>query len=95
MVAIWAWPSPLLAGVVIGGTAWMCVTGFDVHRFGEIGITGSEDAVRAVVLVLAGVLAASIHAMADTLPVLDSLHTARRRDRDQAGGFPYIREGTE
>src|SRR3954470_13304279 len=63
-VAVWAWLSPLVAGAALGGIAWLCVTGFDVHRFGDIAITGSDDAVRAAVLVLAGVLAASVHAMA-------------------------------
>lgn len=64
-VAVWAWLSPLVAGAAVGGIAWLCVTGFDVHRFGDIRITGSEDAVRAAVLILAGVLAASAHALAE------------------------------
>jgi hypothetical protein len=64
-VAAWAWASPPVAGAAIGGIAWLSVTGFDVHRFGDIRITGSEDAVRAAVLVLAGVLPASVHAMAE------------------------------
>jgi Domain of unknown function (DUF4118) len=64
-VAVWAWLGPVVTGVAIGGIAWLCVTGFDVHRFGDIKITGSEDAVRAVVLVLAGVLAAAAHAMVE------------------------------
>lgn len=62
-VAVWAWRSPLVAGAAIGGIAWLCVTGFDVHRFGDIRITGSGDAVRAAVLVLTGILAASAHAV--------------------------------
>jgi hypothetical protein len=64
-VAAWAWLSPVIAGAAIGGIAWMCVTGFDVHRFGDIRITGSDDVVRAAVLVLAGVLVASAHAVAE------------------------------
>jgi hypothetical protein len=64
-VAVWAWRSPLVAGVAIGGIAWLCVTGFDVYRYGDIRITGTEDVVRAAVLVLAVVLAAAVHAMAD------------------------------
>lgn len=36
------------------GIAWLRVTGFDVHRYGDIRITGSEDAVRLTVPVLAG-----------------------------------------
>ncbi|MGH3381925.1 MAG: hypothetical protein ACRDP6_45070 [Actinoallomurus sp.] len=64
-VAFWAWLSPPVAGAAIGAIAWLCVTGFDVHRFGEIRITGSEDALRAAVLILAGVLVASVHALAE------------------------------
>jgi hypothetical protein len=64
-VAVWAWLSPVVAGAAIGGIAWLCVTGFDVHRFGDIRITGSDDAVRAAVLILAGVLAGAVHAMAE------------------------------
>jgi hypothetical protein len=64
-VAAWAWLSPVIAGAAIGGVAWMCVTGFDVHRFGDIRITGSDDVVRAAVLILAGVLVASAHAVAE------------------------------
>jgi hypothetical protein len=64
-VAAWAWASPLVTGAVLGGIAWLCVTGFDVHRFGDITVTGSEDALRAAVLVFTGVLAASVHAVAE------------------------------
>lgn len=64
-VAVWAWLSPLVAAAAIGGIAWLCVTGFDVHRFGDIRITGSGDVVRATVLVLAGVIVASVHALAE------------------------------
>jgi hypothetical protein len=63
-VAVWAWLSPLLAAAAIGAVAWMCVTGFDVHRFGAIRVTGSDDVARAAVLILAGVLVASAHALA-------------------------------
>jgi hypothetical protein len=63
-VCCWAVLAPVVAGAAIGGIAWLCVTGFDVHRLGDIRITGREDAVRAVVLVLAGVLAASAHTVA-------------------------------
>jgi hypothetical protein len=63
-VAVWAWAGPLVAGVALAGIAWLCVTGFDVHHFGDIRITGSADAVRAAVLVLAGVLPVAVHAMA-------------------------------
>jgi hypothetical protein len=56
-VAGWAWFGPVVAGAALGGVAWLCVTGFDVQRFGDIRITGSDDAVRAAVLVLTGVLA--------------------------------------
>jgi hypothetical protein len=63
-VVAWAWRGPVIVGAAIGGIAWLCVTGFDVHRLGEIRITGSSDAVRAAVLVLAGLLAASAHAVA-------------------------------
>lgn len=61
----WAWLSPVVAGAAIGGIAWLCVTGFDVHRFGDIRITGRDDVLRVVVLVLAGVLAAAAHALAE------------------------------
>jgi hypothetical protein len=64
-VVVWAWLSPVVAGAAIGGVAWMCVTGFDVHRFGDIRITGSDDVVRAAVLILAGVLVASAHVVAE------------------------------
>lgn len=39
-----------------------CVTGFDVHRFGYIGVAGGDDAVRGVALVLLGMLAGTVHA---------------------------------
>lgn len=64
-VVAWAWPGRVAVGAAIGAIAWMCVTGFDVHRFGYIGISGSADLIRAAVLVLAGVLAASAHAMVE------------------------------
>jgi hypothetical protein len=64
-VLTWAWLSPVSGAAAIGGVAWLCVTGFDVHRLGEIGITGRADVLRAVALVLAGVLAASAHAFAE------------------------------
>ena len=60
----WAWLSPLVAGAAIGGIAWLCVTGFDVHRFGDVRITGRDDVLRVAALVLAGVLAAAAHALA-------------------------------
>ena len=63
-VSAWAWRSPLIVGVVVGGIAWLCVTGFDVHRLGDIRVTGIDDAARAAVLVLAGVLTAAAHALA-------------------------------
>jgi hypothetical protein len=71
-VLIWAWQAGPLAGAALGGIAWMCVTGFDVHRLGYIAITGSDDIVRAAVLVLAGLLAASGYAV---------VAAARRRRR--------------
>ena len=64
-VLAWAWLSPVVAGAAIGGVAWLCVTGFDVRRLGEISITGRDDVLRAVALVLAGVLAASAHALVE------------------------------
>jgi hypothetical protein len=64
-VAAWAWPSPPVAGAGVGAVAWLCVTGFDVHHFGDIEITGSGDAARAGVLVLAGVLVASVRVLAE------------------------------
>jgi hypothetical protein len=64
-VVFWAWQSPVLAGAVLGTIAWCCLTGFDVHRLGEIRVTGSGDAVRATVLILAGLLAAGTHAVDD------------------------------
>jgi hypothetical protein len=64
-VLIWAWPGPVVTGLAIGGIAWLCVTGFDVHRFGDIRITGRDDVLRAVVLLLAGLLAAAAHAVAE------------------------------
>jgi hypothetical protein len=64
-VLAWAWLSPVVAAAAIGGVAWLCVTGFDVQREGDIRITGRDDLLRAVALVLAGVLAASAHALAE------------------------------
>jgi hypothetical protein len=63
-VLTWAWQSPVITGAVLGGIAWLCVTGFDVHRLGDIRVTGRDDALRAAVLVAAGVLAAVLHAVA-------------------------------
>ncbi|HZE33720.1 MAG TPA: hypothetical protein VE198_20100 [Actinoallomurus sp.] len=60
----WAWLSPVVAGAAIGGIAWLCVTGFDVHRFRDVRITGRDDVLRVALLVLAGVLAAAAHALA-------------------------------
>ncbi len=75
-VLVWAWWSPVVTGAALGAIAWSCVTGFDVHRLGDIGITGSDDVARAAVLVLAGVLAASAHAVAEARhrPVRSELH---------------------
>jgi hypothetical protein len=64
-VLAWAWLSPVIAAAAIGGVGWLCVTGFDVQRLGDIRITGRDDVLRAVALVLAGVLAASAHALAE------------------------------
>lgn len=64
-VVAWGWRNRLIVGAAIGVIAWLCVTGFDVYRLGEIRITGIEDVVRAAALVSAGVLAASAHAIAD------------------------------
>lgn len=64
-VLFWAWMSPLVTGAAIAGIAWCCVTGFDVRHFGEIRITGRDDALRAATLVLAGLLAAAAHALAE------------------------------
>jgi hypothetical protein len=61
-VLTWAWQGPMITGAVLGGIAWLCVTGFDVHRLGDIRVTGRDDAIRAAVLVAAGVLAAVLHA---------------------------------
>ncbi|GAA4611740.1 hypothetical protein GCM10023195_49930 [Actinoallomurus liliacearum] len=73
-VVAWAWQSRIVDGAALGGVAWMCVTGFDVHRFGYIRITGSDDIVRAAVYVLGGALAASVHT------VIDALRRYRRAD---------------
>ncbi|MDN3355038.1 hypothetical protein [Actinomadura sp. DC4] len=64
-VLTWGWLSPVIGAAAIGGVAWLCVTGFDVHRLGDVRITGRDDVLRAVVLVLAGVLTASAHALAE------------------------------
>ena len=61
----WAWLSPLTTAAALGGVGWLCVTGFDVQRLGDIRITERDDVLRAVALVLAGVLAASAHAIAE------------------------------
>lgn len=80
-VVVWAWSRPVVMGVALGVIAWFCVTGFDVHRLGEIEITGSDDVARAAVLVLAGVLAASTHAVTEArrrraVPIRLELHRA-------------------
>jgi hypothetical protein len=106
-VAVWAWLSPVVTGAAIGGVAWLCVTGFDVHRFGDIRITGSDDAVRAAMLVLAGVLVASAHAVAVARsghrradPVRVEFHTGAvrpgrrppvRTDKETSNGRPGVR----
>jgi hypothetical protein len=64
-VVVWAWQSPFVTGAALGGVAWMCVTGFDVHRLGDLRITGSGDVVRAAVLVLVGALVATAHGVAE------------------------------
>jgi hypothetical protein len=56
----------VVAGAAIGGVGWLCVTGFDVQRLGDIRITGSDDALRAAALVVAGGLAALAHAFAES-----------------------------
>ena len=61
----WAWLTPVVVGPAIGGIAWLCVTGFDVHRFGDVSITGRDDVLRVAALVLAGALAAAAHALAE------------------------------
>jgi hypothetical protein len=63
-VVAWAWLSPPVAGAGLGGVAWLCVTGFDVNHLGAITVTGG-DAARAAALVLAGALAATVHAAAE------------------------------
>jgi hypothetical protein len=73
-VVAWAWRSPVIVGVAIGGIGWLCVTGFDVHRFGYIGIARGDDVVRGAVLVLLGVLAGSVHA------VVAAMRSHRRAD---------------
>jgi hypothetical protein len=61
-VLAWAWLSPVITGAGVG---WLCVTGFDVQRLGDIRITGRDDVLRAVALVLAGALAAAAHAVVE------------------------------
>ncbi len=79
-VCCWAAQGPLVAGAAIGAVAWLCVTGFDVHRFGDIEVTGRADLMRAVVLVLAGVLAATAHAAWRRMEPV-------RADLPETGGF--------
>lgn len=74
VLVVWAWQGSLVAGAALGGIAWMCVTGFDVHSYGGIEVTQGADAVRAVVLVSAGLTAAAIHA------VLEAVRSHRRAD---------------
>jgi hypothetical protein len=64
-VLVWAWLSPLVTGAALAGIGWFCVTGFDVRHFGEIRITGRDDALRAATLLLAGLLAVAAHALAE------------------------------
>jgi hypothetical protein len=101
----WAWLSPVVAGAAIGGIAWLCVTGFDVHRFGDIRITGRDDVLRVAVLVLAGVLAAAAHALAEARsrhtsvdPLWAEFHgTGSRTDleTDASGLTTGLRSGLE
>lgn len=55
-VAAWAWRAPLIEAAALGGIGWLCVTGFDVYRYGDLKITGRYDALRMVTLVTTGVL---------------------------------------
>jgi hypothetical protein len=63
-VLTWAWQSPVITGAALGGIAWLCVTGFDVHRLADIRVTGRDDVLRAALLVAAGVLAAVLRVAA-------------------------------
>jgi hypothetical protein len=109
-VAVWAWTSPLVAGAAIAGVAWLCVTGFDVHRLGDVRIAGSDDAARAAVLVLAGLLAAAVHGLAEARsrhrsadPVWADFYETRpraaahrgRHDPSRSPDTPPERRGTD
>jgi hypothetical protein len=56
-VMAWAWQAPVIEGAALGGIGWLCVTGFDVYTYGDLKITGRDDALRMVALIGAGVLA--------------------------------------
>lgn len=56
-VAGWALPASPEVGAVLGLTAWTFVTGFDVGKTGDLSFTGTDDVVRAAVLVVLGVVA--------------------------------------
>jgi hypothetical protein len=93
-VVTWAWRGPLIVGAAIGGIAWLCVTGFDVHTLGEIKITGSDDVARAAALVLSGVLAASVHVVIEARrryrradPLWADFHETTGELNERAGGI--------
>lgn len=53
-VAAWSLRAPTIAGVLLGGMAWLFLTGFDVNAGGALRFTGWPDLVRLSVLVAAG-----------------------------------------
>lgn len=58
-VIVWSALAPLTAGAIAGAAGWAFVTAFDVGKAGELAVTGTGDAVRAAVLVGAGIAAAA------------------------------------
>lgn len=87
----WSWQGPVIVGAALGVIGWPCVTGFDVHRFGYIGVTGGDDVVRGALLVFSGVLTGSVRAVARAVrrrrtdPLWVAFHEA---DREPPAGDP-------
>lgn len=97
----WSWHGPVIVGVALGVIGWLCVTGFDVHRFGYIGVTGGDDVVRGALLVFPGVLTGAVRAATGAVrrrrtdPLWVAFHEADREPdpRPDARADPRREEG--
>jgi hypothetical protein len=53
-VATWSLRAPLIASVLLGGMAWLFMTGFDLNADGVLRFTGTNDVLRLAVFIAAG-----------------------------------------